>query len=493
MSTSSSSNRTASGSPSARRREHVRGRWSYNADLSIGREKTVHAFKQVLGLPIPWLMVLLPVFLATSRAATEIASWGLAILTLFYIATDSFARNREFQFFRLGPDISLGACLFAGILSIVSSMAIAATSTTSSLDTLGLLFEGLGHLRWIPLLYLFVYAWELFPGLNRIVVALVGTVTVVAAIAWIQHFQGIDWLTGESLVRAPTGEIPYFVPRGFLGSTEALATLFACALPFPVAAACLRREGDETDRVTWIGFGLAVVIALALVFTYRPGLWWAGGAGALALLLFPGDRRLKLLASIAAAIAAVWFLLFFAFDFGTDTSATNVWDLINAEEAKREEVHRVQMNNLVTVWESSPLLGVSGSVFDAVSSAASSNASIDAINTAPSTDARYESVNIYFLMLARSGIVGLVLYLAFVLHHLLNTLRLFHEIPESHHRHRVLAAGCFASQCAFHVAGLFWSTMTEAFSMNLFILVGSMSLYMTEHYAHGLVPDDNAL
>lgn len=480
--------KTSTGSPSARRREHVRGRWTYNVDLSNGREKTVHAIKQVLGLPIPWLMVLLPVMLATSRAATEIASWGLAILTLFYIATDSFARHREFQFFRLGPDISLAACLFAGILSIVSSMAITANSSNASLDTLGLLFEGLGHLRWIPLLYLFVYAWELFPGLNRIVVALVGTVTAVAVLAWIQHFQGVDWLTGESLVRAPTGDIPYYVPRGFLGSTEALATLFACALPFPVAAACLRREGDETDRVTWIGFGLAVVIALALVFTYRPGLWWAGGAGALALLLFPGDRRLKLLASIAAAIAAVWFLLFFAFDFGTgsDTAqapSAHVWNLINEEEGKREEVHRAQMNSLVTVWETSPILGVSGAVSD-----------LDSVASQKTSDAaQYESVNIYFLMLARSGIVGLVLYLAFVLHHLLNTLRLFHEIPESHHRHRVLAAGCFASQCAFHVAGLFWSTMTEAFSMNLFILVGSMSLYMTEHYAHGLVPDDNAL
>ncbi len=478
---------TATGSPSARRREHIRGRWNYKVDLSIGQEKTVHALKQVLGVPIPWLMVLLPVLLATSRAATEIASWGLAILTLFYIATDSFARHREFQFFRLGPDLSLAACLFAGILSIVSSMAITAGSASSSLDTIGLLLEGLGHLRWIPLLYLFVYAWELFPGLNRIVVALVGTVSAVAVLAWIQHFQGIDWLTGESLVRAPTGDIPYFVPRGFLGSTEALATLFACALPFPVAAACLRREGDETDRVTWIGFGVAVVIALALVFTYRPGLWWAGASGALALLLFPGDRRLKLLSSIAAAIAAVWFLLFFAFDFGTSSSTAaptaHVWNLIKDDEARREEVHRAQMNSLVTVWESSPLLGVSGAVSD-----------LDSGSPQPSAEAaRYESVNIYFLILARSGIVGLVLYLAFVLHHLLNTLRLFHEIPESHHRHRILAAGCFASQCAFHVAGLFWSTMTEAFSMNLFILVGSMSLYMTEHYAHGLVPDDNAL
>lgn len=465
------------GSPSARRREHIRGRWLYRADLSIGNERTVHHAKQLIGFLIPWLMLALPVFLATSRAATEIASWGLAILTLFYIGVDALAHHREFKFFRLGPDLALGACLFFGLISVAAST----LNATSTSDLGALLLEGLGHLRWIPLLYLFVYAWELFPGINRVVTALVGTVSVLAILTWVQHFQGLDWLTGEVLTSAPTGAIPYFVPRGFFGSTEALATLFACVLPFPVAAACLRRDREETDRLTWVGFGIAVLIALALVFTYRPGLWYAGAAGALALLLFPGDRRFKLLLSIVGVIAAVWFLLFVVFDTSAEhTDTTKLFERIEAEEQARSDQHRLQMNGLVKVWENSPILGIAGATPDMK------------IETT-GTGARYESVNVYFLILARSGVVGLALYLVFVLHHLLNTLRLFHEIPESHHRHRVLAAGCFASQCAFHVAGLYWGTMTEAFSMNLFILVSSMTLYMTEHYAHGLVPDDNAL
>lgn len=463
------------GSPSARRREHIRGRWQYRADLEFGNERTIHHAKQFIGFAIPWLMVSLPIFLATSRAATEIASWGLAVLTLFYIGVDALARHREFKFFRMGPDLSLAACLFFGLLSVLAS-----TFSVSSTSELGVvLLEGLGHLRWIPLLYLFVYAWELFPGLNRVVMALVGAVALTAVLAWIQHFQGVDWLTGEALTNAPTESVPYFVPRGFFGSTEALATLFACVLPFPVAAACLRRDREETDRLTWIGFGVSVLIALALVFTYRPGLWWAGAAGALALLLFPGDRRFKLLMSIAGAIAAVWFLLFMAFDSSTEhKDGSWLVDRIQAEEQARADQHRLQMNGLVKIWEKSPFLGIAG---------ASPDIKIEATGT------RYESVNVYFLILARSGLIGLVLYLIFVLHHLLNTLRLFHEIPASHHRHRVLAAGCFASQCAFHVAGLYWGTMTEAFSMNLFVLVSSMTLYMNEHYNHGLVPDDNAL
>ncbi|CAN5480151.1 hypothetical protein BH10BDE1_BH10BDE1_24430 [soil metagenome] len=472
-----SSKKNRIGSPAARRREHVRGRWLYQADLSIGHERTVHVAKQVVGSLIPLLMLSLPVFLATSRAGTEIASWSLAVLTLLYIGIDAFARHREFNFFRLGPDLSLAACLFFGLVSVAAST----FNATSATDLASIVLEGIGNLRWIPLLYLFVYAWELFPGLNRIIAALVGTVAVTAVIAWIQHFQGVDWLTGEALTRAPTGAAPYFIPRGFFGSTEALATLFACVLPFPIAAACLRRDREETDRFTWIGFGLSVLIALALVFTYRPGLWWAGAAGALALLLFPGDRRFKLLLSIAVSIAAVWFLLFIAFDSSNEPhDGSKLWTQIDAEEQTRADLHRVQMNNLVKVWENSPIFGIAGAAADVK------------IETSAS-GTRYESVNVYFLILARSGLIGLALYLAFILHHLLNTLRLFHEIPASHHRHRVLAAGCFASQCAFHVAGLYWGTMTEAFSLNLFILVSSMTLYMTEHYAHGLVPDDNAL
>ena len=480
---------SAIGSPSARRREHIRGKWDYDVDLSNGRERTVHTVKQLVGTPIPWLMVMLPIFFATSRAATEIASWGLAFLILSYIASDSFAKNREFRFFRIGPDIALAVCFVAGLFSIVSSQSLASNFTQNSgstLDSFGLIFEGLGQLRWIPLLYLFVYAWELFPGLNRVILSLIGAVTAISLLAWIQHFQGVDWLTGETLTRAPTGDAPYFVPRGFFGSTEALATLLACALPFPFAAACLRREGHETDRTTWIGFGLAVFISLALVFPYRPEFWWAGVAGIGALLLFPGDRRFKLILAILASIAAVWFFLFLAGNFlGQDEKSSaahsaSLWSSIVDEQAKREELHRTQMNALVTVWETSPLLGVSGAVED-----------LQAKTT--NSVARYEAVNIYFLILARGGLLGLIAYLAFIMHHLMNTLRLFHEIPESHHKHRILAAGCFASQCAFHAAGLFWSTMTEAFSMNLFVLVGSIGLYMTEHYALGLVPDDNAL
>jgi hypothetical protein len=487
------------GSPSARRREHIRGTWDYNVDLSIGRERTVHSVKQIVGAPIPWLVLSLPVFLASSKTATEIASWGLAFLILSYIASDSFAQNREFRFFRIGPDITLASCFAIGLFSIVSSQSLATNfnaSAGSNIDSFGLIFEGLGQLRWIPLLYLFVYAWELFPGLNRLVLCLIGAATTISLIAWVQHFQGIDWVSGEALQSAPTGGARYFVARGFFDSAETLAIFLACVLPFPFAAACLGRETDEMDRTTWFGFGLAAFISLALIFTYRPEFWWAGLAGFAALLMFPGERRMKFIFAICASILAIWSIFVFAGHLTAETGTINtstqgnvsetptsgsIWNTIVAEYSQREEVHRAHMNKLVTIWEQSPLLGVSGAV-EGLRATGEKDAS-----------ASPEGVNVYFLILARGGILGLIAYLGFVLHHLLNTLRLFYEIPASHHKHRILVAGCFASQCAFHVCGLFWNTMTEAISMNLFILVGSISLYMTEHYALGLVPDDNAL
>lgn len=480
--------RSTISSPSARRRERVRGRWNYQVDLGVHREKYVHFAKQLFGLSIPGLMISLPILLTTSRAGTELASWGLGIMTLLYIAVDAFARHREFKFFRLGPDLALGACFFFGILSIAITM----FDVSSSDDAITALIDGLGPIRWIPLLYLFVYAWELFPGINRVMLALFAAVLVLSGVAWVQHFQGVDWITGETLSAAPTGPLPYFVPRGFLGSTEALATLFACVLPFPIAAACLRRGREETDVTTWIGFGSAVVLALALFFTYRPGLWWAGISGSVSLLLFPGDRRFKLFAAIAGTIALVFALLYVIPNSNPSESVEGLWHRITSEESTRSDLHRLQMNNLVKVWETAPILGTAHSSLAAGSGAVTGSGT--GSSAAPlATATQNESVNVYFLILARGGLVGLALYLVFVLHHLLNTLRLFHEIPESHHKHRILAAGCFASQCAFHFAGLYWGTLTEAFSMNLFILVSSITLYMNEHYTHGLVPDDTSL
>jgi O-antigen ligase len=153
-------------------------------------------------------------------------------------------------------------------------------------------------------------------------------------------------------------------------------------------------------------------------------------------------------------------------------------DKVFAEIQKADEtrsVHqREQINTQVKLWQENPVVGVG------------SRAEV-AANYDPGTG------NVYFQILAQEGLVGAMFYLLFILAFLLSTYRIFQEIPPTHYWHRVLIAGALASQVAFHMSGLYWSTITEAHAMNLFVfLLGSVS-YLSEHYGRGLVPDDFAL
>jgi uncharacterized membrane protein YfcA len=56
-----------------------------------------------------------------------------------------------------------------------------------------------------------------------------------------------------------------------------------------------------------------------------------------------------------------------------------------------------------------------------------------------------------------------------------------------------LIAGGVGAQIAFHACGLYWSTMAEAITVNLFILILSAVSYVSEHYSRGLVTDDVSL
>ena len=103
------------------------------------------------------------------------------------------------------------------------------------------------------------------------------------------------------------------------------------------------------------------------------------------------------------------------------------------------------------------------------------------------------SGNVYFQILAQFGLLGSAFYLLFIVSFLLMSYRIYAEIPESHYWHRVLISGGVGAQIAFHACGLYWSTMTEAITLNLFILILSAVSYVSEHYSRGLVTDDVSL
>jgi O-antigen ligase len=147
---------------------------------------------------------------------------------------------------------------------------------------------------------------------------------------------------------------------------------------------------------------------------------------------------------------------------------------VQASEEGRAERQRAQINTQVALWQKSLAIGVGHEATEAATYDAGTG-------------------NIYFHILAQTGVLGALLYLLFVLSFLLGTYRIFQEIPSTHMWHRVMIAGGLGSQIAFHAAGLYWVTLSEALTMNLFVFILSAMSYISEHYSRGLVSDDVSL
>lgn len=439
--------------PSAKSHERVTGRWVRDFEFQTPRDWIVYYAKVIFGTPIPYLMWSYVIVTFMSRAGSEIAAWGCAILTLIYIAADRFASSREIKLFSIGGDFFL-----LGYVIVCASSAFTADTPLDSLASLS-------GARWVLLLYLMTYCWELFPGLNR-VFALLFFASCSACLYGIwQHFTGVDLIRNAELPSAPVPSSIFFVSQGFFSTPEIFGTLIAMAAPYPLAAyLCAHRKDPQFKRYAFLGLGL--LLLLGVFWTYRPGLW-AAALGSVLVATFMQPRRLfGVLLAVTVFFSAVILVSY---------ESTNAFiESVQLSEESRSERQREQINSQVELWQTSPWLGVG-------------NKAQSMTNYDPGTG------NIYFHLLAQTGFLGLGFYLLFILGLLLGTYRIFNEIPASHYWHRVIVVGTLASQIAFHISGLFWSTLSEAIAVNLFVLIVSATCYIIEHYSRGLVTDDESL
>jgi hypothetical protein len=439
--------------PSAKSHERVTGRWVRDLEISSRREWMIYYTKQIIGTPIPWLLSAFACLLFFSRAGLEMAGWACATLTLVYIFADRMSRTREFSFFRIGGDFFLFGLVITAIVGASSS-----TSLAQSLSYLG-------GIRWVILLYMLTYCWELFPGMNRIFFLLVGAAVVASSYGVYQHFMGLDLIRNTELMSAPVPGRIYFTASGFFTMPEAYGTILASVLPFPAAAFLLsdrRTEGWER----WFSLFLVLLISTAIFWTYRPGMWIAA-LGGIAIVIVMQTRQMF-------PFLLVLFTFLIGLSFVSYGSPNAMLEKVQQAEMLRSEHQREQINTQVALWQKNSWIGVGQETQKAE-------------NYDPGTG------NVYFQMLAQLGVFGVTFFMLFILSFLLSTYRVFKEIPQTHYWHRVLIAGALGSQIAFHTAGLYWSTFSEALALNFFILVLASVSYLTEHYGRGLVPDDYAL
>lgn len=439
--------------PSAKSHERITGRWVRDIEVATSREWAVYYLKQIVGTPIPYLLWAYAALAFFTRAGIEIAAWGAALLTLLYVFADRLSKSKEFTFFRVGADFFLLGFVIVGI--------IGAFNTATTYEALA----SLGGVRWVILLYLVAYALELFPGLNRIYTLMILSAAFASGYGIWQHFTGLDLIRGVALAPGPISSVITFTSTGFFGTPEVFATVLAMILPFP-AATFLLNEGRDTKWRSAISLLVLLLFTVALFCTYRPGLWMTAGVSIIVLGLLSLRRLIWLLVVLGITAGSLLY--------GTYGDPAAVLTSVEKSDIARGENQRAQINTQVKLWQENPWIGVG-------------HRAREAADYDPGTG------NVYFQVLAQTGVLGAIFYLLFLLGFLLLTYRVFHEIPRTHYWHRVFIAGALGSQLAFHMAGLYWSTLAEAVALNLFVLVLASVGYLVEHYNRGLVPDDRAL
>ncbi len=439
--------------PSAKAHERVTGRWNRNIQVSGPRDRFFYYLKHIVGTPAMWLLPVFVFSVFTSRAVLEISSWSFALFTLLYIVADRFSKTKEFSPFPFGSDFALIGFFITGLIGTIVLVPLP--------DTL----VGIAALRWVVLGYLFIFGLDLFPGVNRLYFFMIGGATVLSVTGIFQHFSGVNYIQGGNLELAPIKEHAYFEAIGFFNSPRVLPTLLAMSIPFP-AAAFLFTEKRTPLILRWSLLPLLCLFALALMWTYQPGMWVAAAAGVVTLAILQFRRQLPMFAAVGAFVFAV---ILIAYD-----SPQGFIDQIETNQEKVAATQREELSRQLNAFSEAPIFG-------------------NGMGSQLTEQFNRDYGSVYFQLLAETGVVGLTFFFIFVLGSLLAAYRLLREIPSSYFWHRTLVAGTMGSQIAFHAAGLHWPTLREPHVLYLFIFELAVIAYVTEEYRRGLVSDDYAL
>jgi hypothetical protein len=266
-----------------------------------------------------------------------------------------------------------------------------------------------------------------------------------------------------------------FAAHGTLEASTEFALLLSTFLPLPLSAWLLETERFSPQRMLALAGGL--VIGAALLMNLRFEVFWVVLISSL-LLIYMTKKKYFLL--LLGPLALLWFSLDF-WDF-KQTIVTHLFDSAIWPWEMRQEIIDQQLK----LFEGNPWLGIGfNQNFDSLIEFFSSQGiAHQGISGAP---------NAYFQLLITTGVLGLSLYLLYVLSSLLTTHRLYSNIPKSHYWHRVFALTSLGVQVAFHVSGLFVWTFGYVSMTYTFAFFLALSAYMAKHYEKGIVPDDQAL
>ncbi len=434
------------------------------------RRRIFSLAKTIVGAPIPFLISLYALSLLSTMSGMEIFGWGTCIFGLLYILIDHGSPDREFSIFRIGADIPL-----LGLLIVV---ALGLYFNAPNADFL----HAFGAMRWVLMLYLFTYTLDLFPSLNRIMQIWIFAGTVIAGYGIYQHFTGHDLrmefgIRNESAVTlAPFVGADVYQSVGLFGHHLTYGYSFGLLFCFPFAAFALSHRKPVIWQMTFLIS--AVTIGLSLVWTYGRGVWMASAAALLVMSGYVSKRFLAGLLVLGTIGVGGYY-------YGSPGFRERL-DSVTLDSYTSNSDRRDLWKANIAMFQDHPWLGVGYMQNESLVGEYFRKLGIQ-------NEFGGHAHNTYFNFLSTTGILGMSLYLFFVLGFLMMTHRLWLEIPRTHFWHRVIVLGTLGAQIHLHVGGLTQCNFLDAEVRHLYIFILAILAYMSERYARGIVPDDYAL
>jgi putative inorganic carbon (HCO3(-)) transporter len=420
----------------------------------------------LLNAPVPIFLTLYTLALMTSMSGMEIFGWGACALTLVYIFIVKVSKLRDFRLFRLGVEVPLVGLILVAYLGLKFN--------APDVDPL----EPMGKLRWILMLYLLTFAFEVAPILNRLLNTLIAGGTLVGIYAIYQHFTGIDLVRGDNraVTIAPFEGAEVFSNTGFLSHHLTYGYSFSMIICFSFAAFLLGRKKPWYLR---LGFLMSVVIiGMSLIWTYGRGVWLATALSFLLMVSYVSRKHLigfLLLMGLAGGIV-------YQTSPGLRERAQSVWDSGYFSNDDRRAVWKANYE----MFLDHPWMGVGYTQNEALLGSYYEKLGLK-------KEFGGHAHNNYLQMLSTTGILGFICYTLFILSFLLMTHRLWTDVPETHFWHRVLVLGALGAQISLHTGGITQWNFGDAENTHVFIFILAIVAYMSERYARGIVPDDYSL
>ncbi len=416
-------------------------------------------FKNMFGLPIPWLQFIYVIFFLCSTLLLEISSWVVISFGLLYILIDAVGKKKELRWFFTGLELPLLLFFMTCLLSF----------SLSNSDTLSFFM----YLRWIPFLCIFPYVLHLFPGVNKYFHLFIYGGLAFVIYAMIQHFTGYSFPgTPQVSLFKSFDHFNTYIASGLFSSPLIFGLFFSFISGFIWTAYFYHLE--ERGKIHWLYLALGILFLLSCLFTYDIRVWVTAALSLILPVFFINKKHFFITLVMVILLSYVFFIFLDFFRVTVLQLETNFQVLRQAMNAKNELLFDTISNNI--------LLG-SGDF---------SSPAKQILSQLPVSDSAWMENN-FLKILSTTGILGLITYLFFVLQAFLLNLRLLREVPRTHRWHKIIVLGTFIMQINFHLAGLFYPSLFHPHLVQFYIFLLAIMAYFGDAYGRGIVPDDSSL